>query len=515
MRKTASAVGIVMIIMVFSRLIAFCSSIAYMTFFGVSLEMDIYAYAIQFPNIIFNSFGTVLSTIVIPIFAGYIGTGEKEKAYKFADNALSLSLLFAAFLTVLGFVLAPLFPLFTEFKNEGYDFAVTSLRIMFPVMIFYTLNYVLQGILQSMGRYNMPAFVSVPSSLAVISYVYILGNSFGVSGLLVATFVGLAFQGLILIPPVFKTDYRYKPSFNLGDDDIKKALRMIPSVLVGTSAYQLNMLFNITITANFKATVALLTFVQNLILYSVLAFVFSMTAVVFPKFTMLATQNDMEGFKNSVLKVLKTIAYFLFPATAGFIAVRHQLVNFLVGWGKITGDDVKLVSAMLAIYSIGIVGVGVKEIVDRAFYSLKDTKKPAINGVIVVVINIAASLIFMQFMGPLGIPLAYSISALSGTVILLYMLQKKVGSFGLSKLIKMSAKVAFSSLLMFFAVWAINSILANFQFGGSFIDRLVKLFIPALAGALLYFASTILMKVEEAVEVAAEVRNRARGLLKI
>lgn len=72
---------------------------------------------------------------------------------------------------------------------------------MMPVMLFYGLNYIFQGILQSRGKYGFPAFVSVPSSLVVIFYVFALGDKYGITGLLIATFFGLSLQALILIPP--------------------------------------------------------------------------------------------------------------------------------------------------------------------------------------------------------------------------------------------------------------------------------------------------------------------------
>ena len=164
MKSTAKTVGVVFVIMIMSRLLSLASMITYATYFGrENIEINIYSYAIQFPNIVFAIFGTALVTVVIPIFAGYVDTGKKDKAFKFADNIISLSVVFTIVLTVVGLVLAPLFPRITEFRTDGYDFAVLALRIMFPIMIFYALNYILQGILQSMGKFNMPAFVSVPS----------------------------------------------------------------------------------------------------------------------------------------------------------------------------------------------------------------------------------------------------------------------------------------------------------------------------------------------------------------
>jgi putative peptidoglycan lipid II flippase len=511
MKSTAKTIGIVMLITVISRLLSLLSNMAYITYFGINLETDIYSYATQFPNIVFNSLGTAIVTVVIPIFAGYIGTGEKERAFKFADNVLSISFVFTAALSVLGFLLAPFILLLTRFRFEGYEFAVTALRIMFPIMIFYALNYIFQGILQSLGRYNMPALVSVPGSLLILLYTFTLGGKYGVKGLLIVTFIGLSLQALILIPPLLKTEYRFKPSFEYRNEDFVKALRLIPPILIGTSAYQLNMLFNATLSANFKDTVALMTTVQNLILYAILAFIYSITAVIFPKLTMLAARNDMDGFKSSLAKVLKVVMYVLIPSTAGFIAIRFQLIDFLYGWGKVTAENVNTAGNILGLYALGVTGIGIKEVIDRAFYSLKDTKRPALNGVIMMGINISASLLLVSNIGVLGIPLAYSISALIGAFNLIIIITKKIGRFGESSLFLYGLKVSGASVIMLLLIIPLSGFLERFTFGRAVLDKGLKLIIPVIAGALIYYVLTYIMKIDEAKEIIQKLRKKRAG----
>jgi putative peptidoglycan lipid II flippase len=355
----------------------------------------------------------------------------------------------------------------------------------------------------------MPAFVSVPSSLIVIGYVLFLAPTFGVTGLLVATFIGLSTQALILIPPVFKTPYRFRPSFQYKSEDILKAVKLMVPVMLGTSAYQLNMFFNVTLTANMQDNiVTIFSIVQNLVSYAVLAFVYSVTAVVFPKFTMLAARNDFEGFKNSLVSVLISIMYFLVPAMAGFIVVRTELINLLVGWGKITPKDILLASTTLALYAAGIVGVGIKEVVDRAFYSLKDTKKPAIIGIVVMLVNIGISLTLINVIGPYGIPAGNSISVISGAAVLLILLRKKIGAFGGSRLLGAASKIVASSLIMVGIIIPLMMALNTYTFGPTLVDRVIKLFIPAAFGGLIYLVSTYLLKLDQPVEVLNKVKSK-------
>lgn len=485
------SISYVMLIMIFSRLLSLLSVQIYMSFYGASdAYLNIYSYAISVPNIIFTCFGTALSTVVIPIYAGYIAKGEDMRAKTFADTILSVTSVFTIGLILLGIAISPLLPRLTNLGD--YSFSVKALMVMMPAMLFYGLNYIFQGMLQSHGKYGWPAFVSVPSSLIVILYVFLLGDTFGVWGLLLATLLGLSLQAFILIPPLYKTGYRFKTAFDLKNPDMKEALRMTGPVLIGVSAYQLNMLYNTTMIAKFPGMVTLLTYVQNLTLYLVLAFAYSITAVIYPRLTSFAATDDMESYKETLRGILKTVIILLVPVTFGFLAVRTQMLELITKWGKVTSEEVGSAAGLLAMYSIGILGLGMKEILDRAFYAVKETKLPAINGFIIMAVNISLSLVLIRFMGAFGLPLAYSVASLVGTVVLLFCLKKKIGSFG-EGILTTFIKSVIAAALMFIFVTLINRALASALSGDTLPLRLIRLMVPTVSGIIIYGILALLM----------------------
>src|SRR5699024_6185136 len=90
-----------------------------------------------------------------------------------------------------------------------------------------------------------------------------------------------------------------------------------------------------------------------------------------------------------------------------------------------------MTSSALVFYSLGLVGNGVKAMLTRVFYSLKDTKTPMINSAYALGLNFIFNLILIQFMGHNGLALSPSISALITTITLLLGLRKKIGNLGL------------------------------------------------------------------------------------
>ncbi len=503
----AGSVSYVMVIMILSRLLSLVSTQVYISVFGTVGQINIYSYAISIPNTIFTCFGTALSTVVIPIYAGHLAKGEQEQAERFAGNIITVSTVFTAALVLVGMAASFGLPLLTEFKSgEDYRFAVKALMIMMPVMLFTGLNYILQGLLQSRGRYGFPAFVSVPSSLVVIAYVFFFSDRFGVTGLLVATFIGLSTQALILIPPLLADGFRFRPSFSLKDPDMIRAGKMTVPVLIGVSAYQLNMFYNTTMIANFKDMVTLLTYVQNLVLYMVLAFVYSVTAVVYPKLTESAAGGRMDEYKKTLSDVLKTVFALLVPATFGLIAVREPLLDLIAGWGRFTQDDVKKAALIMLMYAFGIIAIGSKEILDRAFYAVGDTKTSAICGFVIMGVNVACSLVLIRFIGAYGIPLAYSIASLTGLAVLLVLLRKKIGPF-CTGLGKDTVKYVIAGACMAAAVMGVGRGIGALV-PETLAGKILRLGLPVCVGVAVYAVLIMVFKTSLAVGLVSKVKKK-------
>lgn len=509
-KNVFSAVSSVAVIMILSRLLSLVSNQIYMSHYGADdLYLNIYSYAINVPNIIFTSIGTALSTVVIPIYVGHRAVGEDKEAKRFADNIITISVVLTGVLVLLGAILSFVLPKFTGYADspETYRFAVIALLTVMPVMFFYALNYIFQGMLQAVGRYKLPAFVSVPSSLVVICYTIFFGDRWGVGGLLVATVLGLSLQAIILIPPLMKEGYRYRPSADFKDSDIVRAAKMTVPVLLGVGAYQINMLYNNTMVADVdKTAVTLFVFVQNITIQLVLAFVYSVTAVIYPRLTESASKGDMKEYKSSLSEILMSVSALIIPMSFGFIAVREPLLNLISAWGKISENDISKGATLICAYAVGLLGIGFKEILDRALYALGNTKISAVNGVVIMAVNIVLSLIFVNYMGVYGIPLAYSVACLCGMSVLLVAVRKKIGSFarGLGGTI---VKTLCASAVMLLAVEAVGGAIEE---GSSLAMRLCKLFVPVACGVGVYVIMALVLKIKPAEDIAKKILKRGK-----
>ncbi len=502
------SISYVMIIMLVGKLLSLAANQVYLSYFGADNErLNIFSWALQIPNYIFQSMGTALASVVIPIFAALCANKKYKEANRFGSNIVTISTIFTLALVVLGMALSFVLPSFTDFSDKAYT--AMALRIMMPVMLFYSLTYIYQGILQSLDNFVAPALVNLPNGIVIILYIIFFAKDFGVTGLLVAVLIGFFMQFAILVPPAKKAGFGYRPVLDLKDDNIRTAGKMMIPIILGASAYQFNMFFNNTMMTNVSPdSVSLFNFVQTLILSLVMTLVMAITSVMYPKLTAYAAKNDMEGFNNSLSATVRNTVYLLMPITVGLICLGKPVLTMISMHGKVTAANIETEYSFLFMYTLCIVFLGIKEIADRAFYSLKSTKISAVTGVVIMVTNVILGYIFSKYtpLGAAGIPLGYSIATTAGTVFLTVKL--KMRTKGLTGIAPTVIKTLISSIIMGIAVYLWYILLSARLPEEIVVNRIVIVGSGVVIGMIIFFVMSYILKTQPIIDFLSNFKRR-------
>ena len=486
-----------MILMLVGKLLSLLANQVYLSYFGADNEqLNIFSWVLQIPNYLFQSLGTGLSSTVIPLFAAMLAKKQYDEANRFGSNILCISSIGMAFLIAAGIGASLFLPQLTDFSDKAY--ATKALMIMMPVMFFYAMTNIYQGILQSMNRHLSAALVNLPSGIVILLYIAFFADRFGVTGLLLTVVFGLFLQFAILPLPAHRAGFRFRPVVDLKDENIRTVGRMMLPVVLGASAYQFNMFFNNTMMSAVEPqSVTLFNFVQTLILSSVMTLVLAITSVKYPALTVCAAKEDMEGFRKELSGTMGGLIYLLTPIAFGLIVLGHPLLELISLHGKVVPENIVTEATFLTMYSLCIVFLGLKEIADRALYSLRITRVSAWIGVVIMAVNIVFGWIFSRLtpLGAAGIPLGYSLGVIAGTGWLLLRLKKRILFFG-GRLMATTVKSILGALIMSAAVLAAHRWLAGILCSGSIFYRVLLVFVPTVLGMIVYFALTYLMKAQ-------------------
>ena len=503
------SIGSVMLLMLVGKLLSLLANQVYLSYFGADSEqLNIFSWVLQIPNYLFQSLGTGLCSTFIPLFAALLAQKKLEEANRFGSNILCITLCGTAMLVALGWAISPLLPGLTDFSDKAY--ALQSLLIIMPVMLFYALTNIYQGILQSMDRHLSAALVNLPSGIVILLYIALGADRFGVTGLLLTVVFGLFLQFAVLPLPAHRAGFRFHPVLDLRDPQIRTVGRMMLPTILGASAYHFNMFFNNTMMSAVEpGSVTLFNFVQTLIITSVMTLVLAITSVKYPALTVCVANEDMPGFRRELSGTMGGMIYLLTPITFGLICLGHPLLELISLHGRVIPENIDTEAAFLTMYSLCIVFLGLKEIADRALYSLRITRISAWVGVVIMSVNILCGWLLSRLtpLGAAGIPLGYSLGVIAGTVWLLSRLKGKISFFG-GDLKATAVKSILGAMIMSAAVLAAHRSL-SIPFGsGSILHRIILVLLPTVIGMAVYFAVTYLLKATPIHSFIQSILNR-------
>jgi putative peptidoglycan lipid II flippase len=109
------------------------------------------------------------------------------------------------------------------------------------------------------------------------------------------------------------------------------------------------------------------------------------------------------------------------------ILLRPPFVHLIFEHGTFTAHDTDETALAVLCYSVGLWAFGGVRVIVAAFYSLQDTKTPAISAAIAVVANILFSLALMSPLGAAGLALATALAAMVNGGILVAVLNRRLG----------------------------------------------------------------------------------------
>lgn len=483
------AAGGVLLLLLLGKCLSLAANQAYLSFYGADNErLNIFSWAMQIPGYLFQSAGTALVSVVIPVYASLRATNRRAEAERFVSDLLGVCLLFSGLLCVLGLGLSFVLPRLTGFSDRAY--AALCLRLVMPAALCYGLIYILQGVLQSEGHFGAAAAVNLPGGILILAYLALCGRHFGVTGLLVTVVAGLALQVVMLVAPARRAGFRWRPSGMLRDEHLRAALRRCLPVFLGALAYQLDLFGNHTLlTGIAPESVSLYQFVQSIVVGLVTVLTAAVNAVAYPELSALAARGERENYRTAFCEKLETVIFFLLPLTVGLAVLGRPALRLLAAHGRLTEENIAVEYGFLLASGACMVFLGIKEIADRALFALHTTKVSAFVNGLILLLNVPLAWLLRRVpaLGAYAIPLSWSAVVAAGAVVLLLCLRRRLGGF--AGLLSAAGKTLIASTVMGGTVWGCRRLLAGR------LGSLMALGLSVLLGVLVFFLMAALLRI--------------------
>lgn len=498
MSKLAKTTILLMLCTVLAKVLGFAREVVLGNIYGTSLYSDIYIITLTIPAVIFTSVGNSLANIFIPL---YYETKEKlghEYSIKFTNNLICLVSIIGIIISIIGFIYAEqIVKIFAiGFETEALSIATKFLKIMIFGTTFIGISSIYSAYLQANNKYYITGLVPIPYNICIIISMILSVKFNNVYILAYGSLIAMMVQVIVQLPYAYNQGYRLKIYLDIKDEYLNKVIWLVMPVFIGIAVNQINTIVDKTLASTLiDGSVSALNYANKLNGFVSSLFTMSIATVIYPMLSRLSSDDNKEKFTESVCQSINSVILLVIPISVGAIVLSKPIVGLLFERGAFDSRATEMTAIALVFYSIGMVGFGLRDILSKVFYSLKDTRTPMVNGAIAMVMNIVLNLILVRFMGHAGLAFATSISSIICIFLLFNSLKKKIGYFGQDRIIKTTIKSLISAIIMGVITYFMYNILADIL-GVGFIQESIILFGSIGVGVLVYGVLVIVLKVE-------------------
>jgi len=482
-------------------------------YFGTGVESNAFFAANRFSEILFNLVaGGALGSAFIPVFSGLLAKNENKKAWRLASAVMNLvtivlvvlSLLTAIFSEqVVRYVIAP------GFSDNEVLLTAQLLRIQVLSPIIFGLSGLVMGALNAHQHFLLPAIAPAMYQVGWILGIFFLEPKIGIFGLAWGTVIGALFHLAIQIPRLLKLpEINYSFTLGLEMDEVREVARLMAPRLLGVAVVQLNFLLN-TLLASFQpeGSITALSLAFPLMIMPQAVIAQSIAIAALPTFSTQVAKNEINEMRSSLTSTLQAVLILSIPAATGLILLREPIVSLLYKGSAFTTHSVNLVSWALMWYSMGLVGHCLVEVTSRAFYALHDTKTPVIIGVGAMTGNLLLSILFSAIFSNLGwmphggLALANSTATAVESIILLFLMKRKLNGINGKKITETIIKSILASVGMGAAIWLVDRLVNPTGPGGYVV-------ISIIMGVIAYGLLLVLLRSSEIKQVFSLIGAR-------
>ncbi|MDZ7641215.1 MAG: murein biosynthesis integral membrane protein MurJ [Desulfurivibrio sp.] len=489
----AGSAAVVSFAVLCSRVLGLVREQAFAILFGAGYAFDAFVVAFRIPNLLRDLFGEgALSAAFIAVFADYHTNKGERETWRLASNVLVFFAVLLSLLTLVGILAAePLVRLLVqeEFAATAGKVELTTrlTAIMFPFLVLVSLAAVVMGVLNTKGKFFVPAlassFFNLGSLLGGVGLALLLPR-FGqpaIVGMAVGILIGGVLQLLWQLPTLYRTGFRFTFHLDLRDPGLRRILYLMLPAVIGLAPLQLNILINTWFASSLaEGTLSWLNYAFRLFWLPVGLFGVALSVATMPVISRFAAQRDLPRLRETYASSL-TMAFCLsIPAGLGLMLLAEPLIRVIFQHGRFDVAATIGTAEVLVCYAAGLFAYTAVKIMVPVFYALERPRYPVIGSFLTMAVNLLFILATIDWLQHRALALSISVAMTVNFLFLNIMLYRTVGGYPLTPIFRGLGKIVLASLLMALWLYWLRGVLFSEVPGA---QRLL-LDIPALAVAM-------------------------------
>jgi len=520
--KIARAAGTVSLAVMCSRVLGLLREQAFALLFGAGYAFDAFVVAFRIPNLLRDLFGEgALSAAFVAVFSDCEAKKGEKETWALAGNVLVFITLLLSGITLLGvFFSEQLVHFLVEAEFEAVPGKVELTRrlsvIMFPFLIFISLSSVVMGILNTRGRFFIPAmassFFNLGSLIGGVGLALLMPR-FGqpaIVGMAVGTLIGGFLQFAGQLPTLFRAGFRFLPRLDLRDPGLRRILRLMLPAVIGLAPLQINVLVNTYFASSLEqGSLSWLSYAFRLFWLPVGLFGVAISTATMPVISRHAAAKDFAKLKEAFASSLTMAFSLTIPASLGLALLSEPITRLIFEHGSFSHLATVKTAEALSCYALGLFAYSAVKIMIPVFYALDETRYPVLGSFLTMAANIAVISLTIDLLKHQALAFSISCAMILNFLFLSAMLYRRLSGYSLRYLFLGLGKVLLASLPMGMFLHFLGGFFQGAQWG--LIGEIGLLALQIVAAAGIYGYLLYLLRLPELQVLVDRLLLRFRG----
>ncbi len=517
--KIAKSAALVSVAVLFSRVLGLVREQIFAGLFGAGYAYDAFVVAFRIPNLLRDLFGEgALSAAFVSVFSDYDANRSRQETWLLASNVLCFFAITLSCIILLGIYfsdsIVTLIASDYQAQEGKAELTTTMTMIMMPFLLFISLSAVVMGILNTRGKFFIPAlassFFNLGSIIGGTSLAYYLPN-FGyqaIVGMAYGTLIGGILQLAVQLPTLRRTGFVFTPRLNLKDSGLIRILKLMIPATIGLSATQINIFIGTRFASScVEGSVSWLNYAFRLVQLPIGLFGVAISIAALPVLARYASQNNYVEMKETFISSLIMVFCLTIPATLGLIILSEPIIRIIFEHGAFTPQDTRATAVALSCYAVGLFAYAANKVIVPVYYAINATRYPVIASFMAIITNVLIISLTIEAFQHKSIALSTSATMIINFVFLMVVLYNKTGGYSVGLLAKGVVKIMVATLIMSAVLVVGNTYLQGFQIP-SLLLQIFFLAIAIIGSAAIYSAMLHFLGIPEFTSLLIRLRQK-------
>jgi putative peptidoglycan lipid II flippase len=495
----------------------------------VGSAADAFSVANKLPNTLYLLIaGGVLNAVLVPqVVRAY----RRPDGQVYVDRLLTVGITFLAGLTLVLTAASPLLVrLYSDFQDPRVTDLATALALWcVPQVFFYGVYSLLGQVLNARGSFGPYMWAPVVNNVVFIGGLLLFGQVFGthdgsVEGSIEtwsagrtallggSATLGIVVQALVLLVPLYRSGFRYRPRWGIRGSGLGSAGRVASWTFAGLLVGQVGVWAISVVTSSVSGDQAGNAVYDRAFLIFMLPhslITVSLATALFTRLSGRAAAHDTAGVRSDLSLGLRTVGVFTVLATVGISVLAAPLGRVL--FPRATSSSLDSLAVAIVALLIGLVPFGVWSLCQRVYYAYEDARSMFPIQVVMAAIVVAGTLLGRQVLdGGWWVAAACASMALSywvGAIIALVAVRRRLHGLDGGRVLRLHVRALVAGLAAAAAGLGVRAVMpASDSLGAA----LAVCVVGTLVMALVYVGGLALLRVRELTTMVQPALRRLR-----